>query len=99
MVEQSRRKPAAGVYRGDLVRIGQALEGVAYPAQKWQLIAHATRATPDNDRQHHTDRRTVHQLWALPSGRYGDFTDVRTGLAWTSRGHPARSETLTGRRS
>jgi hypothetical protein len=90
VVEQLRRKPVTGMYRDDIVRISHALTGMAYPTEKWRLIAHATRATPKDDPPYCTDRRTIDQLWALPSGYYRDVTDVLAGLARTARGHPPR---------
>jgi hypothetical protein len=41
VVEQARHRPVAGVYQDDIARFDQALAGLRYPAQKWQLIAHA----------------------------------------------------------
>jgi hypothetical protein len=90
VVEQLRHGPVTGMFRDDIVRIGQALTGAVYPTEKWRLIAHATRATPKNDPPYGTDWRTIDQLWALPSGCYRDFNDVLAGLARTARGHPAR---------
>jgi hypothetical protein len=82
-------QPVTGMYRDDIARIGQALAGAVYPTQKWQLIAHATRATPKDDAPAY-HWRTIDQLWALPSGSYRDVTDVLAGLARTARGHPPR---------
>jgi hypothetical protein len=90
VVEQLRHKPVTGMYRDDIARLGQALAGMVYPTQKWQLIAHATPATLDEDPQRPRDWRTIDQLWALPSGCYRDFTEVLAGLARTARGHPSR---------
>jgi hypothetical protein len=88
MVEQSRHKPVAGVYRDDIARFDQALAGLRYPAQKWQLIAHAGQRPAESAR---TDARTIHQLWALPPGLYADFAQVLAGAARTARGHPDRA--------
>jgi Protein of unknown function (DUF2795) len=90
MVEQSRHKPVAGVYRDDIARFDQALAGLRYPARKWQLIAHAGRSSAGGAR---TDARTIHQLWALPPGLYAGFAQVLAGAARTARGHPNRAAT------
>lgn len=87
MIDTGRHRPVAGVYLDDIARFDQALAGVNYPAEKWQLIAHAG--------QHpgRADPRTISQLWALPPGCYGDFAQVLAGAARTSRGHPHRVRT------
>jgi len=88
MVEQARHQPVAGVYRDDIARFDQALVGLRYPAQKWQLIAYAGHGPAGGAR---TDVRTIDQLWALPAGLYADFAQVLTGAARTARGHPDRA--------
>lgn len=91
VIEQVLHTPVvAGMYRDDIARIAHALTGVEYPSQKWQLIAHATSATPTYRPPYRSDWRTISQLWALPPGCYRDFTDVVAGLARTARGHPSR---------
>ena len=67
MGKTSLYRPVAGIHRDDIARLNLALAGVSYPAQKWQLIAHAEREPVGRGRP---DRRTIDQLWALPTGRY-----------------------------
>jgi hypothetical protein len=81
-------KPVAGVYRDDIARLDQALTGLSYPAQKWQLIAHVAQRSSDPTA---ADLRTIQQLWALPAGRYANLAQVLAGAARTARGHPRRS--------
>jgi Protein of unknown function (DUF2795) len=91
VIEKSRwYRVAAGVYSEDITRFDQALRGLRYPAEKWQLIAHAVQARADQDP---ADLRTIEQLWALPAGRYANFSQVLAGAARTARGHPRRPET------
>jgi hypothetical protein len=87
MVAQARHRPVAGVYQDDIARFDQALAGLRYPAQKWQLIAHARQGSAAGAR---ADARTIHQLWTLPTGLYAGFAQVLAGAARTARGHPAR---------
>lgn len=68
--------PVAGIYRDDIARPDQALTGVSYPAEKWQLIAHAERDPVGLGRP---DPRTIRQLWALPAGRYPGLVDTCGG--------------------
>jgi hypothetical protein len=96
MIKQSGSSPIAGVHRDDVERLEHALAGLTYPAQKWQLIAHATHDRPAG--HHRTDRRTIEQLWALPAGRYVNLAQVLLGAARTARGHPLRTGAVpTGR--
>jgi hypothetical protein len=88
VVEKSPYKPVAGIHLDDIARFDQALIGLSYPAEKWQLIAHAGQGPVDRDR---TDPRTICQLWALPPGRYVSLAHVLAGAARTARGHPART--------
>jgi hypothetical protein len=93
VIEKSRwYKVAAGVYSEDIARFDRALRGLHYPAEKWQLIAHAAQAHADQDP---ADLRTIQQLWALPAGRYSNFSQVLGGAARTARGHPRRPGTDT----
>lgn len=78
-----------GVHPDDIARLRDTLVGLTYPAEKWQVIAHAmtepaacrTAAKP----------RTLQQLWALPPGRYVSFPQILAAVARTARGHPRRS--------
>jgi Protein of unknown function (DUF2795) len=93
VIEKSRwNKVAAGVYSEDIARFDRALRGLRYPAEKWQLIAHAVQAHADQDP---AVLRTIQQLWALPAGRYANFSQVLAGAARTVRGHPRRPEADT----
>jgi Protein of unknown function (DUF2795) len=94
VVEESRQpRFVAGVSHEDMIRLGRVLAGACYPAEKWQLIDHAVAAVSASE---DTDRRLIHQLWALPPGRYHDFTDVLAGAARTARGHPRRGAARPG---
>lgn len=88
VVKTSLYQPVAGIFRDDIARFNLALAGVNYPAEKWQLIAHAERDPVGRGRP---DPRTIRQLWALPAGRYPGLDQVLASAAWTSRGHPSRS--------
>lgn len=87
MVGKALHGPVAGIYRDDIARFDRALDGVSYPALKWQLIAYAEL---DRGGKGGADPRTIGQLWALPTARYADFDQVLGGAARTSRGHPDR---------
>ena len=87
MVTTSLYRSVAGIHRDDIARLNLAPAGVSYPAQNWQLIAHAERDPIGHGR---TERRTSRQLWALPSGQYTDTSQVLVGAARTARGHPHR---------
>jgi len=90
VIEKSRwYKVAAGVYSEDIARFDRALRGLHYPAEKWQLIAHAVQST---DGPEAVDLRTIEQFWALPTGRYRNFDQVLDGAARTARGHPRRAD-------
>lgn len=86
-------RPVPGIYREDVTRLHGVLAGVSWPAQKWQLIAHAERDPVGPGRP---DQRTVEQLWALPTGRYIDPTQVLAAAARTARGHPHRLPPVPG---
>ena len=86
MVTTSLYRPVAGIHRDDIARLNLALAGVSYPAQNWQLIAHAECEPVGPGRP---GRRR--QLWALPVGRYSGLSQVLVGAARTARGHPHRS--------
>jgi hypothetical protein len=90
MIEKSRqdRRPI-GVSREDIANFDQALRGLRYPVEKWQLIAHAVQAAAGPEA---ADLRTIEQLWALPAGRYRNFDQVLDGAARTARGHPRRAD-------
>jgi hypothetical protein len=90
MIEKHRqdRRPI-GVSRDDIARFNQALHGLRYPVEKWQLIAHAVQST---DGPEAVELRTIEQLWALPAGRYRNFDQVLDGAARTARGHPRRGD-------
>jgi len=88
VVEQlPQHTPVAGVYRDDITRLNQALTGLSYPAQKWQLIAHVAQRPSDPTQ---ADLRTIQLLWALPADRYTNLAQVLAGAARTARGHPRR---------
>ncbi len=93
MGKTSLYRPVAGIHRDDIARLNLALAGVSYPAQKWQLIAHAEREPVGRGRP---DRRTIRQLWALPTGRYPGLAHVLVGAARTARGHPHRHPHRSG---
>ncbi|HEY4024552.1 MAG TPA: hypothetical protein VGM75_38105 [Pseudonocardiaceae bacterium] len=82
-------QPVAGVYREDVERLDQALAGASYPAEKWQLISHVVQGGSMGGAP--TDRRTIEQMWALPTGHYANFHQVLAGVARTARGHPRRA--------
>jgi hypothetical protein len=87
MSDESVHGPVAGVHPDDIAQFTRVLAGLAYPAQKWQLIAHAGR----DPLAARVDPRTIRQLWALPPGRYCDLRHVLNGAAQTARGHPLRT--------
>ena len=70
MVTTAPDQRKAGICREDITRLGGVLAGVGWPAQKWQLIAHAERDPVGPTRP---DQRTLQQLWALPTGCYADL--------------------------
>ena len=88
MVTTSLYRPVAGIDRDDIARLNLALAGVSYPAQNWQLIAHAECEPVGPGRP---GGRTSRQLWALPVGCYCGLSQVLVGAARTARGHPHRS--------
>lgn len=77
--------PIVGICRDSVARLDAALAGISYPAEKWELIAHAEIHPIDRAR---TDLRTIRLFWALPSGRYADRAQVLAAAARTARGHP-----------
>jgi hypothetical protein len=87
--DPSRPKRRTGVHPDDLARIGEALSGLYYPVEKWELLDYATRTSPAGPVRR-PDSRTTDQLWTLPSRRYHSFDEVLTALARTARGHPPR---------
>lgn len=58
--------------RVDAERLTQVLDGVAYPAAKWQLIMHAE--------EYGADTATRADLWSLPSGDYPDLVAVLAAI-------------------
>lgn len=56
----------------DAERLTQVLDGVAYPAAKWQLIMHAE--------EYGADTATRADLWALPSREYPDLVAVLAAI-------------------
>jgi hypothetical protein len=70
--------------RADATRIGQVLDGVEFPAAKWQLIAHADH--------YGADSVTRSELWALPVGVYPDLLSVLVATGMPAR--PAPSHTV-----
>ena len=86
MVRQ--RRFLAGVSQDDIAQLEEALTGLRYPVEKWQLIAHAVRTLAGRTGP---EMRTIQQLWALPAGRYRSFPQVLAGAARTARGHPRRA--------
>jgi hypothetical protein len=71
--------------RADVTRIGQVLDGVEFPAAKWQLIAHADH--------YGADAVTRTELWSMPVGVYPDLVSVLTAIGVLAR--PARSRAVT----
>lgn len=59
--------------RSDADRVAQTLEGIGYPAAKWQLIMQAE--------EYGADTATRAGLWALPAGSYEDLEAVMAALA------------------
>ena len=56
----------------DAERLTQVLDGVAYPAAKWQLIMYAE--------EYGADAATRADLWALPPGEYPDLVAVLAAI-------------------
>ncbi|MCE6995154.1 DUF2795 domain-containing protein [Saccharothrix sp. S26] len=54
-------------------RLRTVLGDVGYPADKGQLVDHASRNNADED--------TVHALHAIPERRYGSFDEVLDAVA------------------
>ncbi|MFD5831758.1 DUF2795 domain-containing protein [Lentzea sp. NPDC060358] len=54
-------------------RLREFLADVSYPADKGQLVDHASRNNADED--------TVHALHAVPDGLYGSFDEVLDAAA------------------
>jgi hypothetical protein len=79
----------AGVHLDDIIELHHVLAGVSYPAQKWELIAHAESDPVGRGRP---GPRTFRVLWSLPTGRYGDLEQILTAAARTARGHPRRRD-------
>ncbi|HEY2206652.1 MAG TPA: hypothetical protein VGH99_19480 [Pseudonocardia sp.] len=86
------RSHVAGVHRDDVQQLQQALAGLTYPAEKWQVLAHVLGA--ERAEAGAVDLRLIDQLWALPAGRYPGFEHVLAGAARTARGHPRRRTAL-----
>jgi hypothetical protein len=78
-----------GVHPHDIAWLRETLAGLTYPAEKWQVIAHAM--TEPAACRIAVKPRTLQQLWALPPGRYASFPHILAGVARTARGHPRRS--------
>jgi hypothetical protein len=62
--------------RADVTRIGQVLDGMEFPAAKWQLIAHADH--------YGADAVTRSELWAMPVA-------VLTAIGVLGRPAPSRA--------
>lgn len=69
--------------RADVQRISQVLDGVEFPAAKWQLVMQAE--------EYGADSATRAELWALPAGNYADLTAVLASLGLADA--PSRSAT------
>jgi hypothetical protein len=69
--------------RADVTRIGQVLDGVEFPAAKWQLIAHADH--------YGADAVTRAELWAMPVAVYPDLVSVLTAIGVPARSDPSRA--------
>lgn len=54
-------------------RLRTVLADVSYPADKGQLVDHASRNNADED--------TVHALHSVPERRYGSFDEVLDAVA------------------
>jgi hypothetical protein len=87
--ESTRSRSITGVHSEDLSRIGDALSGLNFPVERWELLDHATRPS-QTLASAGPDSRTVDLLWTLPNQRYRNLDDVMTALARTRRGHPQR---------
>ncbi len=70
----------------------QALTGVRYPAEKWELIDHCG---PGAERSAPVSSRTIRRLWGLPPVRYSNLRQVLRAVARAACGQPRRE---TGRR-
>jgi hypothetical protein len=77
--------------RADVLRIGQVLAGLEFPAAKWQLIMHAE--------DYGADAYTRAELWSLPLGTYADRGAVLAalGLVGPGRARPGRPSPDKGR--
>ncbi|MCW2718381.1 DUF2795 domain-containing protein [Pseudonocardia sp.] len=69
--------------RADVARLSQVLDGVGFPAAKWQLIMHAE--------QYGADAATRSDVWSLPSGTYPALVDVLAALGLVA--NPAQRPT------
>lgn len=55
------------------IRLRQVLHGLSFPAEKWQLIAHA---------EHYgADARSMGELWELPVGSFPRLDAVLAAVA------------------
>jgi len=60
------------VTHADVQRIRHVLAGLAFPAEKWQLIMHAE--------DYGADSATRADLWGLPAGTYDGIAAVLVAL-------------------
>ncbi|OLT14617.1 hypothetical protein BJF78_17990 [Pseudonocardia sp. CNS-139] len=60
------------MYRRNLERVAKVLDGLSYPAAKWQILMHAEN--------YGADAFTRVELWALPTGEYADLAAVMWAL-------------------
>ncbi len=72
----------------DETRLRQVLEGLRYPAQKWQIVTWAET--------YGADATTKTELAGLPLAPYRCVGDVLTGVAGTRRRPPAAASDELG---
>jgi len=58
--------------RADAERVAKVLDGLPFPAAKWQILMHAEN--------YGADAFTRVELWSLPTGEYADLDAVLSAL-------------------
>lgn len=58
--------------RADAERVAMVLDGLSFPAAKWQILMHAEN--------YGADAFTRVELWSLPTGAYADLEAVLSAL-------------------
>lgn len=87
MHTRSSGRPVMGISPVAAESLQQALSGVQYPAEKWQLIDHCR---PDAAGVAPVSHRTIRQLWGIPAARYSNLRQVLRAAARTACGYPRR---------